>query len=185
MIILIIALLILILYFVNFSGKNKVNAVNGVNEDSYINNNKVNGEINQQISSLNQFKPYNPTENFGSCGMPSQSSSVTQLTQLTQSIKVDATGKATLKIHVAMWCGWSKRLLAQLDSDEFKNKFYDIKNICELEIIDCEANKEKCDPSIVRGFPTIILQTKSGKMIQYKGDRTTDDIIKFIKSNSL
>jgi len=177
MIILIIAILILILYFTNFSGKNN-------------DNNKVNGEVNkqlgQQIPSLNQFKPYNPTENFGSCGMPSQTSSdLIKSTQLTQSIKVDANGKASLKVHVAMWCGWSKRLLSQLDSEEFKNKFNDIKNICVLEIIDCETNKEKCDPTIVKGFPTIILQTKSGKSILYKGDRTTDDIIKFIKANSL
>ena len=185
MIILIIAILILILYFVNFSGEknDKVNGgVNGVNGNS----SKVNGEINQQIPSLNQFKPYNPTENFGSCGMPSQSLDYPiKSTQLTQSIKVDATGKASLKVHVAMWCGWSKRLLAQLDSEEFKNKFKDVENICILEIIDCEENKEKCDPSIVKGFPTIILQKKSGNSILYKGDRSTDDIISFIKANSL
>ena len=176
-IILIIAILILILYFVNFSGKKN-------------NRNKVNGEVYeqqpQQIPSMNQFKPYNPTENFGSCGMPSQTSSdLIKSTQLTQSIKVDATGKASLKVHVALWCGWSKKLLQQLDSEEFKKKFNDVENICVLEIIDCDVNKEKCNPSIVKGFPTIILQTKSGKMIQYNGDRSTDDIISFIKANSL
>lgn len=179
MIILIIAILILILYFVNFSGKNNNKDSNGVNGVD-------NKQQNQQIPSINQFKPYNPTENFGSCGMPSQISDDTiKSTQLTQSIKVDATGKVTLKIHVAMWCGWSKRLLVQLESDEFKNKFKEVENICVLEIIDCEKNKEKCDPSIVKGFPTIILQTKTNNMILYKGDRTTDDIIKFIKANSL
>lgn len=183
-VILIIAILILILYFVNFSGKK--------NDNNY----KVNEEVNcvnsqqlqqvQQIPPANQFKPYNPTENFGSCGMPTQTSSdLIKSTQLAQSIKVDATGKASLKVHVAMWCGWSKRLLQQLDSDEFKNKFKDVENICVLEIIDCDLNKEKCDPTIVKGFPTIILQTKSGKMIQYNGDRTTDDLILFIKANSL
>jgi len=179
-IVLIIAILILILYFVNFSGNNsKVDErTNGVNGDTNV----------QQIPSMNQFKPYNPTENFGSCGMPVKSTQPTQpteSTQLTQTIKIDATGKASLKVHVAMWCGWSKRLLAQLDSDEFKNKFNDVKDICVLEIIDCEKNKKDCDPSIVKGFPTIILQTKSNKMVPYNGDRSTDDIIKFIKANSL
>ena len=182
-VILIIAILILILYFVNFSGKKYDNKVNK-------NSNTVNKEINQhpqQISSLNQYKPYNPTENFNSCGTPSQISSddTVKSTQLTQSIKVDTNGKASLKIHVAMWCGWSKKLLAQLDSDDFKNKFNDIKNICVLEIIDCEKNKENCDPTIVKGFPTIILQTKSGNSIPYNGDRSIDDIISFIKTNSL
>jgi hypothetical protein len=181
-IILIIAILILILYFVNFSGEKN----DKVNEVANENNNKDNREVNQQIPTLNQFKPYNLTENFGSCGMPSQSSdNSVKLTQLTQSNKVDTTGKAILKIHVAMWCGWSKKLLQQLNSEEFKNKFNDIKNICVLDIIDCDINKERCDPSIVKGFPTIILQTKSNKMIMYKGDRTTDDLILFIKANSL
>lgn len=178
-IVLIIAILILILYFVNFSGKNNNEDSNGITGGD-------NKQHNQQIPSINQFKPYNPTENFGSCGTPSQLSDDTiKSTQLTQSIKVDATGKATLKIHVAMWCGWSKRLLAHLDSEDFKNKFKEVENICVLEIIDCEKNKENCDPSIVKGFPTIILQTKTNNMILYKGDRTTDDIIKFIKANSL
>lgn len=178
-IILIIAVLILILYFVNFSGDNKgVNRVNGgtngVNGGAkQVNNGATNGPINQ-------YKPYNPTEQFGSCGSSSQTN---QQTQITQSVQVSANGKASLKVHIAYWCGWSKRLLQQLGSDEFKNKFKDVENICVVEIIDCEANKEKCDPSIVKGFPTIILQTKSGKMIPYNGDRSTDDLIAFIKTN--
>lgn len=181
-IILIIAILILILYFINFSGKN--NNATGVNGETIKVNGETNGIIvqqNQQVSS-NQFKPYNPTENFDSCG-GSQVQSPT-ITQITQQINVDATGKASLKVHVALWCGWSKRLLAQLDSDDFKNKFKDVENICVLDIIDCVKNKEKCDPSIVRGFPTIILQKKTGEMVPYKGDRSTDDLINFIKANS-
>ena len=165
-IILIIAILILILYFVNFSGKTI----------------KVNNDIDANQINVKQYKPYNPTENFGSCRTPSSTQPSTQpsthpSTQTTQT-------KATLKVHIAHWCGWSKKLLAHLNSDEFKNKFKDVENICILEIIDCEVNREKCDPSIVKGFPTIILQSKSGKMIPYNGNRSTDDIITFIKANS-
>lgn len=172
-IILIIAVLILILYFVNFSGDNKganggTTKVNGVT-------NKVNG------GAINQYKPYNPTEQFGSCGSAKQSN---QATQITQSNQVSVNDKASLKVHIAYWCGWSKKLIEQLGTDEFKNKFKDVENICVLEIIDCDANKEKCDPSLVKGFPTIILQSKSGKMILYNGNRSTDDLIAFIKANS-
>ena len=162
-IILIIAILILILYFVNF------------HEDTQKNNDK------KAMMPINQFKPYNPTENFGSCGIPSQTIQTSLSTQITQSNEM---GKASLKVYVALWCGWSKKLLQQLDSDEFKDKFNDVKNVCVLEIIDCEKDKKKCDNSIVKGFPTIILQTKDGKMIQYNGDRTTDNIIAFIKANN-
>jgi len=165
-IILIIGILILILYFSNFSGKNDI--VPKSNQESALTKNKLNTS----------------TENFGSCRMSQQSvNEPIKLTQITQ--PVDATGKASLKVHVALWCGWSKKLIEQLNSDEFKNKFKNIENICILEIIDCEANKEVCDQSNVKGFPTIILQTKSGKNILYTGNRTTDNIINFIKANSL
>jgi hypothetical protein len=176
-VILIIAILILILYFINFSAPNK---------------NSESQETNVQKTQVPQFKSYNPTENFKSCKVnvtqpstqpstrpstqPSTQSSTQTTTQTTQP-------SASLKIHIAYWCGWSKKLLQQLESIEFKNKFTEVQNICVLEIINCEKNKEKCDPSIVKGFPTIILQTKSGKMIQYNGNRSNDDIINFIKAN--
>jgi hypothetical protein len=126
----------------------------------------------QRKNDTNRLTGSNPTENFGSCNP-----------QITQAPPTVNGTKATLKVHIAYWCGWSKKLLAQLSSDEFKNKFKDVETICAIEIIDCEANKEKCDPSIVKGFPTIILQTKSGQLKQYTGDRSTDDLISFIKSN--
>ena len=178
-IILIIAVLILILYFVNFSGDNK--GANGGTTKVNGGTTKVNG------GTINQYKPYNPTEQFGICGsanQANQSTQANQATQITQSNQVSANNKATLKVHIAYWCGWSKKLIEQLGTDEFKNKFKDVENICVLEIIDCDANKEKCDPSLVKGFPTIILQSKSGKMILYNGNRSTDDLIAFIKANS-
>ena len=126
----------------------------------------------QRKNEPNGLTRSNPTENFG-CNNP----------QITQGQPTVNGTKSTLKVHIAYWCGWSKKLLAQLGSDEFKNKFKDVETICTIEIIDCEANKEKCDPSIVKGFPTIILQTKSGELKPYTGDRSTDDLISFIKSN--
>ena len=160
-VILIIAILILVLYFVNFSGKQTIN-------------NKSNG-----ASCGKKYNTHDPTEKFDSCKL----SQLPQITQITQAEQGNVTNKASLKVHIAHWCGWSKKLLQQLDSDTFKNAFKDVENICVLEIIDCEVNKEKCDPSIVKGFPTIILQTKSGVMKKYDGDRSTDDLIKFINAN--
>lgn len=165
-VILIIAILILILYFVNFSGE-----TNSTKQSAL-------------PPSLPQYKPYNPTEQFGSCGSQNNQLNLpTQITQITQITQTNG-NKSTLKVHIAHWCGWSKKLLQQLGSDEFKNAFKDVENICVLEIIDCEANKEKCNPSIVKGFPTIILQTKSGKIVPYGGNRSTTDLIQFIKTNS-
>jgi hypothetical protein len=162
-IILIIAILILILYFVNFSGKQN-------------NTNRVVPGANQSVISnqppAREFKSYNPTENFGSCN-----------SQITQQVSTTKSDKSALKVYITYWCGWSKKLLAQLGSDAFKNKFKEVDSICVIDIIDCDVDKEKCDPLFIKGFPTIKLQTKDGKLIPYDGNRSNDDLINFIKSN--
>lgn len=35
----------------------------------------------------------------------------------------------------------------------------------------------------VQGYPTLYFSSASGKLSQYEGDRTADDIINYVKSN--
>lgn len=35
----------------------------------------------------------------------------------------------------------------------------------------------------VQGYPTLYLKSASGKIVEYEGDRTKEDIIEFIKKN--
>jgi len=136
------------------------------------------------FSGKSQIKSQVKPEKFGNCNQ--QPSQIVQLNQSTKVTHEIPNGVASLNVHIAHWCGWSKKLLAMLDSDDFKSKYdaNNLKSICVVNVIDCEANKEKCDPSFVKGFPTIILHTKSGKMLRYDGNRSADDLINFMKTNS-
>ena len=48
---------------------------------------------------------------------------------------------------------------------------------------DATANDIPSDTYDVEGFPTVYLRSASGKLVQYEGDRTKQDIIDFIEKN--
>ncbi len=80
----------------------------------------------------------------------------------------------TLKLFYTEWCGWSQRFLPIWEQLENSNLW------CKLVKINCEKNKELC--ANVPGYPYIVLE-KNGQKIEYNGDRTYDDLIKFISKN--
>ena len=81
------------------------------------------------------------------------------------------------------WCGWSIRLQPQWDllTTTVKNdpslssvQVFDIK-------CDSDENKQLCQTFNVEGYPTIIIDV-DGKRTVYNGDRTSDAILKFVKT---
>jgi protein disulfide-isomerase A1 len=48
---------------------------------------------------------------------------------------------------------------------------------------DATANDIPSDTYDVKGFPTIFFRSATGKLVQYEGDRTKQDIIDFIEKN--
>jgi thiol-disulfide isomerase/thioredoxin len=91
--------------------------------------------------------------------------------------------KPEFKVFYTNWCGWSKRILATLDSEEFKNKFNEVKNDVDVILVNCETTgKEECNARSVKGYPTMML-VKDNNVIEFNGNRTPDGIIDFIKNN--
>jgi hypothetical protein len=86
-------------------------------------------------------------------------------------------------VYYAMWCGHSKSFLNEYETNLKPALENDIKLKDSVIVVlnDCEKNKEVCQN--IPGFPTLILHKPDGKNIEYSGDRTTHDIIKFIKAN--
>jgi protein disulfide-isomerase A1 len=93
------------------------------------------------------------------------------------------TGKIEFRVYYTNWCGWSKKALALLNSDEFKNEMSKIQDKATLVLLDCENNeKQQCDAEKIEGFPTMKL-SKNGELIEFNGPRTTEGIISFIKEH--
>ena len=95
-----------------------------------------------------------------------------QNTQLTQK------PKKVIMAFIATWCGWSKRFMAQLES-EIKPKISAESLPIEIELIDCDKQEDMCKKFNVQGFPTIIIKHED-KYHMYNGDRSTNDLIQFV-----
>jgi thiol-disulfide isomerase/thioredoxin len=82
------------------------------------------------------------------------------------------------------WCGYSVRfqpIWKQLEDHYLVNKSVEILDIkC-----DDPVNEEKCINYKVEGFPTVILEKSNGNLVEYTGNRSVEDIIKFIESNRI
>jgi len=80
------------------------------------------------------------------------------------------------------WCYWSKKLQPVWDelTENMKNK-----NIQCIDLkCDLDENKETCEKYNVQGFPTIKLIVDN-KVIDYEGDRSLDNLSKFIEKNTI
>ncbi len=97
---------------------------------------------------------------------------VNQINQESANNKIEP--DLTLKLYYTEWCGWSQRFLPVWEQLENSNLW------CKLVKINCENNKGLC--ANVPGYPYLVLE-KNGKQIDYNGDRTYDDLIKFINNN--
>ena len=98
-----------------------------------------------------------------------------------------SSSKMQFKVFYTNWCGWSKKALALLDSEEFKDKMKEVEDKAEVVRVDCENNgKEECKQKEINGYPTMILyKNENGKEkpIEFNGERTADGIVSFIKQN--
>lgn len=97
------------------------------------------------------------------------------------------TNKMQFKVFYTNWCGWSKKALALLDSQDFKDKMKEVESNAEIVRVDCEDNgKEECKQKGINGYPTMILYKNvngAEKSIEFNGARTADGIVSFIKEN--
>lgn len=88
--------------------------------------------------------------------------------------------KNVLLEFYAPWCGHCKQLAPILD--EVAVSFESDADVM-IAKIDGTANDIPQGTFDVQGYPTIYFKTASGKISQYEGDRTKEDIIDFIHNN--
>lgn len=109
----------------------------------------------------------NPTEEFsGTKPLPRSSSD-----------------QGEIVLYYASWCGYSRMILPEWEKFESNVK----KNMPYLRIrrVRCESDNEAlCFQKGVEGYPTIILYLNDGTEVPFKGDRTSEGLLKFI-NNSL
>ena len=82
-------------------------------------------------------------------------------------------------LYYANWCGHCKVLKPTwqqlIESDKFKGKV-------QFEEVEADENPEKIQEQQIEGFPTIKI-TKDAETVEYQGDRTIEDLEKFLDEN--
>ncbi|KAJ6920061.1 protein disulfide-isomerase [Populus alba x Populus x berolinensis] len=93
---------------------------------------------------------------------------------------VTKSGKNVLLEFYAPWCGHCQKLAPILEEIAV---LYQSDADVLIAKLDATANDIPGDTYDVKGFPTVYFRSASGKVVQYEGDKTKQDIIDFIEKN--
>lgn len=125
----------------------------------------TNDESSQELS--HDMPPSNPTTGAGAG---------TGTGAAQQEVKTDG----EIVLYYATWCGYSRMFLPEWQ----KFETYAKGNLPNLKVssIRCEGgNEATCTQKGVDGYPTIILYLNSGKELQFNGERTSQQLVDFVK----
>ena len=90
------------------------------------------------------------------------------------------TDRPTIINFNTSWCGYS------LEFQPIWNSFTETMKSKDIDVIDMKCdkneNKQSCKNYNIRGYPTISLFS-DGRRIDYEGERTVQDLSKFVEDN--
>ena len=89
----------------------------------------------------------------------------------------------TFTMYYAEWCGHCKKVKPEFEKF-VKSGPIDVNGTtCNIRIVSPEKEPDKAKGVEIKGFPTFMLETTDGKMIEYKGERNTQGFLEFINKN--
>ena len=90
--------------------------------------------------------------------------------------------QANLYFFYTNWCGFSQKAMpewAKLE-EKLKRESYFGKTHVNAIPVDCEADRAMCTLYDIQGYPTVILETKSG-LQEFKGRATFSNLMNFLR----
>ena len=99
-----------------------------------------------------------------------------------QGFQNSAPATNTFTMYYADWCPHCQSVKPEFT--EFSNRgTIDVGGkSCTIRMIDAAKNPEAAKGKPVKGFPTFLLETTDGKIVEYQGERNTDGWLAFINS---
>lgn len=92
-----------------------------------------------------------------------------------------AKGVSIVKFY-APWCGHCKRLAPTWD--ELSVKYAGSASV-KVAKVDCTKSQSVCSAEGVDGYPTVFLYMDGKRVVEYDGDRTLDNLVRFVNEHAL
>jgi thiol-disulfide isomerase/thioredoxin len=88
----------------------------------------------------------------------------------------------TFTLYYADWCGHCQAIKPEFTEFANRGSIEVAGKKCEIRMIDAAKNPEATKDKPVKGFPTFLLETTDGKIVEYQGERNTQGWLSFINS---
>ncbi len=86
----------------------------------------------------------------------------------------------TFTMYYADWCGHCKKAKPEMEELVKKGVIEKGGKKCEIRMISPENEPEKAAGKPIKGFPTFLMETADGQVVEYKGERSTKGYLDFI-----
>lgn len=89
----------------------------------------------------------------------------------------------TFTLYYADWCPHCQTIKPEFTELVNKGSIEVAGKKCEVRMIDAAKNPEAAKGKPLRGFPTFLLETTEGSVVEYHGERNTAGWMAFINQN--
>ena len=89
----------------------------------------------------------------------------------------------TFTMYYADWCGHCKKVKPDFEKFMKTGPISVNGKSCEIRMVSPEKQPDLAAGKPIRGFPTFLMETADGKVVEYKGERTTQGFLEFINKN--
>ena len=99
-----------------------------------------------------------------------------------QGFQNPAPGKNTFTLYYADWCPHCKSVKPEFTEFSKTSPIQVGNKNCEIRLVDAAKNPDAAKGKPVKGFPTFLLETTDGKIVEYQGERNTSGWLEFLNS---
>ena len=89
----------------------------------------------------------------------------------------------TFTMYYADWCGHCKKIKPEYEKFMKSGPINVNGKSCEIRMISPEKEPAAAAGKPIRGFPTFLMETTDGQVVEYKGDRSTKGFLEFINKS--
>jgi thiol-disulfide isomerase/thioredoxin len=103
--------------------------------------------------------------------------------KLLQGFQTHAPAMNTFTMYYADWCGHCQQAKPAFTEFAANGKIKIGEKDCVIRMVSPEKEPDKVNGKSIKGFPTFLLETVDGKVVEYTGERNVDGYTAFLNSN--